>query len=194
MSLLTKVIVCLAWVSSVAVGFGYAWKYEATQGASASTKDWPSQTQLTLDSTRTTIVLFAHPNCPCTLVSVNQLAELLSGKADRYQLQVVVVQAPGLPKDLQNSTVAKAARSIANTALITDPAGKEAKLFGAATSGQVFAFGPDGKERFCGGVTSARGHYGPNDGIDAIEAILSEKSPTVGASPVYGCSLLGMSL
>ena len=191
MSLFAKIAVCFVWVSLVAVGFGYVWKYEATQGVSAAHQDWPTHSGLTLDRTQTTLVLFAHPECPCTLVSVRQLADLLNGKPSRPQVYVVIVQPPGLTQEIRNSVIAKAARGISGAVVVGDPGGKEAKQFGAATSGQLFAFGPDGKERFRGGITSARGHYGPSDGLDALTAVLNGTSPNLTSTPVYGCSLLG---
>jgi hypothetical protein len=191
MSLFAKIAVCTAWISFVAVGFGYAWKYEATQGISAAHRDWPDHSSLALDSTKTSLVLFAHPDCPCTLVSVRQLAELLDRRASPPLVYVVIVQPPGLSEDLRNSVVAKAAKEISGAIVVSDSGGKEAKRFGAATSGQLFAFGPDGKERFRGGITSARGHYGPSDGLDALTAVLNGTRPNVASTPVYGCSLLG---
>ncbi|RYG24453.1 hypothetical protein EON82_10695 [bacterium] len=194
MSLATKIILCSIWGSLIALGFGYAWRYEATQGVSAAAKAWPERSGLKLGDTQTTLVLFAHPNCPCTLVSVNQLGDLLGKMPQRPRVYCVIVQAPGLSEDLSKSSVAAAARKIDGATSVVDRSGAEAKRFGAATSGQVFAFNPEGKELFRGGVTAARGHYGPNDGIDALSAVLSATSPKISSTPVYGCSLLGASL
>ena len=68
--------------------------------------------------------------------------------------------------------------------------GREARLFGAATSGQTMVYGRNGHLLFSGGITAARGHYGDNAGASAIGALLEQPTPQSGRkTAVYGCAL-----
>jgi hypothetical protein len=75
---------------------------------------------------------------------------------------------------------------------VEDPEGAAALRFGASTSGQTLLYNDSGRLVFNGGITAARGHEGPNDGQDAVIALLQNRPPLHTATPVFGCSLLGM--
>lgn len=175
------------WLAVVGVGFASAWRYEATPGRAAAASDWPTGGPLVRETGRPTIVTFVHPDCPCSRVGLQQLAELVRSHAGAAGTTVVIVGAPGLER-LEQGVNARTARTIPDARIVLDPKGEEARRFGAETSGQTFAFSPEGRLLFRGGVTASRGHAGPNAGIDALEAIL-EGRPTNVTTPVYGCAL-----
>src|SRR5689334_12153127 len=57
--------------SAVAVGVGCLWRFENTPGPSPSpTREWPDASRVHLASDRFTLVLFAHPHCPCTRATI----------------------------------------------------------------------------------------------------------------------------
>jgi hypothetical protein len=73
-----------------------------------------------------------------------------------------------------------------------DPDGREARVFGAQTSGVVFLYDTHGELLFEGGITGSRGHAGENFGADRLAAALRSGRPGAGTpSPVFGCSLTG---
>jgi hypothetical protein len=74
--------------------------------------------------------------------------------------------------------------------VLDDVDGTEARRFGALTSGQVVVYDADGRLRFSGGITPARGHAGDNAGRSAIIALLEGASSASVETPVFGCSLL----
>jgi hypothetical protein len=70
-----------------------------------------------------------------------------------------------------------------------DDAGREARLFGAETSGDTRLYSATGELMFHGGITIARGHSGDNPGRDALEALLFGKPAGATKTRVFGCSL-----
>jgi hypothetical protein len=75
---------------------------------------------------------------------------------------------------------------------VEDPEGAAALRFGASTSGQTILYNDSGRLVFNGGITAARGHEGPNDGQDAVIALLQNRAPRQTTTPAFGCSLLRM--
>src|SRR5205807_2294703 len=79
-----------AWV--VAIGFGarILIGYESAPGdAGAPLKEWPAESQIQRRDDRATLVMLAHPHCPCTQASIGELAQVMAhvqGKANAYVL------------------------------------------------------------------------------------------------------------
>lgn len=85
--------------------------------------------------------------------------------------------------------LAAQARAIPGVTLRPDPDGLEAKRFGLSTSGHTLVYGLKGDLLFSGGITSARGHAGDNDGRAAIVSLLSNRKPPKTRTPVFGCGI-----
>ncbi len=71
-----------------------------------------------------------------------------------------------------------------------DVDGSSALELGMLTSGQVLLYDPSGRLRYQGGITSARGHQGDNQGQKTVERILHGEDLPLSKLPVYGCSLV----
>ena len=55
------------WLTGAVGGLWVVWAYENRAGASASApEEWPTQSGLTRASAGSTLLLLAHPRCPCT--------------------------------------------------------------------------------------------------------------------------------
>ncbi len=189
------------WLGLVGAGFFGVWRYESVPGAAApkaaapeavasaarpTTGRRPSDGVFRLDPVRPTIVVFAHPDCPCTRATLDGLTQAMERKPGRARVVVAIVgetRGPGV------SANERAARRIPGAVVTSDPQGAEARRRGAATSGQTFVFAPDGTSLFQGGLTAVRGHYGPSAGLDAVAAILRGVRPPSPSAPVFGCSL-----
>lgn len=188
MLLHTRLWLPACWLLALAAGFGYFLRYESTAGRAAKATAWPAQRVLGLDESGPTLVLFAHPECPCTRASLRTLSETMGRSDGRARLYVVVVGSPGLDEELSHSEIATLAREVPGASVVFDHHGETAKRFGAATSGQLFAFSPEGQTLYRGGVTLTRGHEGPSPGSDAVAAILEGRTPQIASAPVYGCA------
>jgi hypothetical protein len=184
----------LFWVVAVVAGVSNLNRYEMTPGAAAAAANWPSNTRLTLDSHRDTLLMFVHPLCPCSDASMEELARGLAQAEDRLSTTVVFFKPSGQTDDWVKASLWNSARRIPGVSAIIDPGGALAERFDARTSGQVFLYQPDGRLIFSGGITGSRGHAGDNAGMEAIVALATGsaavRDPVPASTPVFGCSIL----
>ncbi len=91
-------ILSFAWIGLVLVLMLAAERRDAAPGdAGAPTPDWPAGTTLRLASDGPTLVMLAHPQCPCTVASLDELERLLAaaaGPARAYVVLTVPADAP----------------------------------------------------------------------------------------------------
>ena len=175
-----------SWALLLAAGLAWAQRYAARPGEpAAAISRWPGDTRLARHAGTPQLLLFAHPECPCTRAALRELERLVP-RLSGADVTVVFSTADG--SDPRRSTLWTLASQIAGAALAADPGGREARLFGAATSGQAQLFGSAGEVLFRGGLTPARGHEGAAGGQDAIvELLAGRRAPSTAA--VFGCSL-----
>jgi hypothetical protein len=136
------------------------------------------------------MVVAVHPLCPCTEASAAELAHVLTkcgGQVEVYILSFV----PGRAGHGWSPTAKlRALATMPGVHLLDDPAGEEASRFGARTSGLVALYSQDGRLLFRGGITSARGHEGDNEGRRALlDLIQGNGSPCPREMPVFGCPI-----
>lgn len=149
---------------------------------------WPADLSLARAADRFTVVMFAHPQCPCTDASLEALGGLLGRLGGQVEPWVVVDVPADAPADWAASENWDAARRIAGERVVPDPSGAIAARFGAQTSGTVVVYDPGGALVFQGGVTPERGQLGASVGARAIERrVLGEAARAV--APVFGCEL-----
>ncbi len=187
----TKVLVGLAvWLGGLGLGFWGLARYETRPGTEAAAPPtWPAPSGLVRDPTRPTLVLFLHPHCPCSRASLNELERLLDRHAEDLRAFVLVCKPPGVPEGWEQSPTWQQAVALRGVRLQADDQDRERRLFGAQTSGQVLLFDTQGRLRYSGGITPARGREGDNPGRVAIEALLRGESIAAARGPVFGCPL-----
>jgi hypothetical protein len=179
------------WLLAIGVGIFVMLDYQNTRGSvGAIPEHWPSGTQLTLDTNRDTLLLFAHPQCPCTRASVEELNQLLAHCDGRVAAHVLFFKPGNFPPDWTRSDLWRSAAAIAGVTVQDDVDGALARRFRAETSGQVLLYNQLGQLLFRGGITAGRGHAGDNAGESAIIALAAGQNPDSVQTPVYGCSLL----
>jgi hypothetical protein len=185
-------VIAVAWLSGIAAGFFYLLQYETKGGARKEAPiSWPSNSSLTRQQNGYTLVMFAHPKCPCTTSSINELAIALT-RRPQVKAYVLIMHPQGFPPDWEKSTLWKQASTIPNVSVLTDADGLEAAKFGVQTSGHVMLYEPSGHLAFTGGITSGRGHEGDNAGLDAIVALASGRPSNCSKTEVFGCSLVNV--
>jgi hypothetical protein len=173
------------WFAALAAGLAWAARYSAVPGASADgPAEWPRASRVSR-AEGAQLVLFAHPECPCTRSTLRELERLIARVPG---LSAAVVFSSAATEDPQGSPLWPLARRIPGVAIVADSGGAEARLFGAATSGQAVLVDRHGRIVFRGGLTAARGHEGDAPAQDAIaQIVLGETAPD--RAPVFGCSL-----
>jgi hypothetical protein len=187
---LITVVAAATWLLAIGIGVRVLTGYESAPGdAGAPPKKWPAESRIQLATDRATLVMLAHPHCPCTAASVDELARVMArvqGKANAY---VLFLKPEGSADDWEKTGLWQRAASIPGVTVLSDADGREAHRFNIETSGHTLLFDAAGDLWFSGGITASRGHSGDNAGESAIISLLTsgvvERSKTL----VFGCSL-----
>lgn len=184
------VTVSCIWLLAVGASGLYLIKYENTAGPQSRTQEaFPKLKDVQLDPHRCTLLLFAHPKCPCTRASINQLNRVLAHCSSNVVTHVFFLKPGTVDSDWVQTDLWRNAASIPGVQTHVDPDGAIAAQFGADTSGYVVLYSPQGKLLFHGGITSGRGHEGDNVGASALIALANGTTVTCNNTPVYGCLL-----
>ncbi len=184
------IVLTLIWTSMVGIGMSALWTYEVTPGENTtSPQTWPARSLLKHNHNRSTLLMFAHPRCPCTRASIGELSLLMTHCGERVDARVLFFNSAQFPSGWEKTDLWYSAAEIPGVAVSFDQEGYEAKNFQSTTSGYVLLYDAKGRLVFQGGITGSRGHSGENAGRDAIEAILMDKTTETKQTFVYGCSL-----
>jgi len=179
------------WAGLVTAGFFALWRYKAASAPvseSGSPAVWPAASGLQPSADRATLVLFAHPKCPCTHASVTELAKLMARLHDRVELRVAIVRPTAVPPDWDDTELVSRATAIPGARVSHDDGGVEAARFGVVASGHVLVFDRGGRRLFSGGITSSRGHEGDSFGLRRIDSLLTVGTADRADAPVFGCA------
>jgi hypothetical protein len=178
------------WAIALAIGFKLIAAYEYGPGTAASAPSaWPASSPLTPDGIRPTLVLFVHPQCPCSRATVAELSRILVEARNQFSA-VAFVYSPADELDAwSKSDLTEQLRGLPGVRVMADSEGAIANRFGAVTSGQVMLFGARGDLQFSGGITGARGHEGDNAGRRAVVARITGRETGLAKASVFGCSL-----
>jgi hypothetical protein len=178
----------VTWLGTVGTGFALLWNYKMTPGpAEATPVVWPDESSIGRVRGTTTLVMFAHPLCPCSRASLTEL-EVLLRRAGPVDAHVSVLRPDDVGPEWDGGLLS-AARAVPGVQVSQDKNGEEARRFGAHTSGHVVIYAADGRLLFSGGITGARGHIGDNVSLDkAVDAITGTKAAPA-SCPVFGCCL-----
>jgi hypothetical protein len=165
-------------------------RYTATPGAAAAAGPlWPDGSRLVRDDGVPTLLLFAHPQCPCTRASVGELSAVIARCPDKATVRVLFWGPPGAGSDWFRTDLWNDASALPGVDVVADPGGVEARRFRAATSGQVLLYDGAGRLVFRGGITAGRGHAGASAGRDSVVAFLLHGTVPAESTPVFGCSI-----
>jgi len=185
-------LVCGLWCACVGYGFTQLARHELSPGASAARAassaaleaiDWSAAAQ------RPELVVFAHPHCPCTRASLNELAQIAARCGERLAIRVYVEDLGDPARRAEQSASWTLASSIPGARVELDRESRVARAFEARTSGQAFLIDARGEIAFTGGLTRARGHEGESAGSRAVLELALGRASEVLGTPVYGCAL-----
>jgi hypothetical protein len=180
----------LLWAVALVLGHRVLLAYDYAAGADAiAHTDWPQSSNVPRANGFPEIVVFAHPKCPCTRATIEELAVLMAHVRGRAAADVVFVRPEGMAEDWEKTDLWRSAVRIPGVTVLSDPEGVEAARFGAQASGQTFVYGVAGNLEFSGGITAFRGHAGDNGGETAVVSLVMTGSAETRRTSVYGCSL-----
>jgi hypothetical protein len=183
-------VIALLWLGSAVTGLWVLAAYENKPGVSAvAPQRWPVQTRLALATDRPTLVVLAHPQCPCTRASLAELAEILARSNNRPKTYVLFLRPVGFAAGWEKTDLWESAAKLPGVTLVRDDEGREARRFGAETSGQTMLYNTSGALVFSGGITGSRGHIGDNAGQAALIDLLGRGQADRSGTSVFGCPL-----
>ena len=178
------------WACAVAAGLAMMVRYENTPGDSERTPpDWPASSRIARPGGHPSLVLFAHPHCPCTRATMGELARIMARCEGKLDASVVFFYPGNSAPEWKQTTLWREAAAIPGVRVLEDKDGREALRFGAETSGQTMLYDAGGHLLFSGGITASRGHSGDNAGNDAIVSLVNSGRADRKSTPVFGCSL-----
>jgi hypothetical protein len=179
----------LMWVLFSIGGSAWLWRYSLT-AAPAAEPPLVLPAQFRGDSTGPVILMFAHPQCPCTIATLEQLDKLTARSAKVTSTIIVFfVQPRDRTSEWVQSGSWQRATRIPHIRVIADPDGRSAAQFGVHASGHTLVYGGNGELRFSGGLTPSRGHVGDAAGLTRAAAAVMG-STSLATAPVFGCALL----
>jgi len=177
------------WVTLVGIGFVALLAYHNMPG---ERKDfatiWPSNNSIRLDTQRANLVVFIHPECPCSVATLNELTRIQTSCGARVNTHVVFYSPLDMP--WKDTNKVRQALAIPNVHITNDPTGQLAERYGALTSGHALLYSSSGHRIFSGGITPARGHEGENLGRNAIVRYVLHGETICDKTNVYGCPIL----
>ncbi len=180
----------LAWLAAVAYGGRVLLRYETEPGRVGNgARIWPADCRLGRTPDKPTLVIFAHPRCPCTRATIEELNQIMARAHGRVRAYVVFYQPSGAGPEWKNTGLQRKAANIPGIEVVSDVDGSEASHFGAETSGHTMLYDRNGQLLFSGGITASRGHVGDNAGQRAIVSLVNEQVTRRTSTLVFGCSL-----
>jgi len=178
------------WLIAAALGQRAMLNYDYAAAAPGTPpENWPISTTISRTPGHSSIVVVAHPHCPCTRATVEELARLMAVLHNQVTATVVFVRPPGFSEDWEKTDLWRDAARIPGVSVLSDVHGTETSLFGAQASGQTMLYDAAGHLRFTGGITASRGHAGDSPGRSAILSIVNTGNSAKNQTSVYGCSL-----
>jgi hypothetical protein len=178
------------WSLVVGAGTAMLWEYGSRPGAAAEPPGrWPDESAIGRARDRPTLLVFAHPQCPCTRASLEEIDRLLASAPDRPEVRVLFTKPLDTPPAWDATDLWRRAAAIPGVTVARDDDGREARRFGVATSGQVLLYDAGGRLRFAGGVTPSRGHAGDSAGRSALLELLAGAPSVDATTAVFGCAL-----
>jgi hypothetical protein len=178
------------WLAAVASVMVVILSYSNTPGhATMAPNTWPAGSRISRAAGEPSLILFAHPRCPCTRATIGELELLMARSQGKLKAQVWFIHPAETAGDWTKTDLWRTAAAIPGVTVHEDDDQAEARRFHAETSGETLLYDGDGKLMFQGGITISRGHSGDNPGRDAVAALLELATAKQVQNPVFGCPL-----
>jgi hypothetical protein len=182
------------WLAAVLAGFAAVIDFEVTPGQSGAVPARrPAGIGPALAPERRTIMLFAHPRCPCTRATIAELNTILADFPGQVDVQVFFRTPEDPSEEWTNSALWNDAAALQGATITADPGGTLARQFNVRTSGHVLLYSAAGRLLYSGGITPSRGREGENPGRRAIVSLLRGRSDGNSESEVFGCPVFDSS-
>jgi hypothetical protein len=144
----STVAAIVLWIAAVGMGARTLLRYANTPARVTSPPAaWPTGSAVRPMAGHSTLLVFAHPECPCTRATLGELALIITelGGSRETLDAYVVFSAPSTVLDAWDKTALwQSAMSIPQVRVVVDRGGVEVRRFHATTSGQTFLYSATG--------------------------------------------------
>ena len=177
------------WAVSVGIGFVRLTDYASRPGKPANVSP-RLPTGIFAESSKNLpkLVLFIHPQCPCSRSTLNELARLVANRQERAEIKVFFYKPIDKSAEWVETDLWENAKRIPGVDVAT-MSEEEIEKFGVVTSGQAILYDAGDEIVFSGGITPGRGHEGMSSGRREIENYLENGKISIRETPVFGCLL-----
>jgi hypothetical protein len=128
--------VVLIWGASIFYGARVLMQYETGAGKPGEPPSkWPQASRLQRAAGKFTLVMMAHPDCPCTRAGVKELEQLSVRLAGRLDAFVVFRKPEASRDDVSSSVLWKTVAAIPGVTVWHDAPGDETRRFQSWVSG-----------------------------------------------------------
>ncbi|MBS1969160.1 MAG: hypothetical protein JSU04_02570 [Bdellovibrionales bacterium] len=166
------------------------WNYQTTPGVQQKKTTRILNTSLIqLTSQQPTLIMFAHPQCPCTKASITELQGIAQKLRGHVNIKIFFIHPASKDRGWVESSSWALAKKIPDAQVLADPRGMMAKMFSARVSGETLLYSKEGELLFEGGITPSRGHIGENHGTQSIVEAVQTGASSIKKTQIYGCSL-----
>jgi len=159
--------------------------FDGTPGTKAAApQNWPLESVIARAPGRKQLLMFVHPECTCSIASLDQLRTLESLLRSELETHVV----------LWHGSIGKSKRNwpkeSGGAVIVDDRDGSEARRFGAKTSGQTLIYDEAGRLMYAGGLTVFRGEAGGEPVMRNVVSLVRVKaSRPYLERAVFGCPI-----
>ncbi len=163
----------ITWIALVAFGLWFLMDYANRPGDQGLAEiDWPVNSLVSLSESSPTLVVFAHPKCPCTRATMSELDWLMTRCRDDVACHVLFFHAKEEDEHWGKTDCWRRASAIPGVKVLFDRESAVAKQFGIETSGHALLYDRDGRLVFEGGITPSRGHPGESPGRSKLLSLI----------------------
>jgi hypothetical protein len=134
----------IAWVGLALASTLCMSKYANTPGLQKEPPPaWPTKTSLPLSPSDLTLLMFVHPQCPCSVSSLRELEIAMARTQRRLHAHVVFLTPSNMSSDWTKTSAWDQATAIPGVIVHSDIHGVEAQRFHSATSGDTLVYAPE---------------------------------------------------
>jgi hypothetical protein len=185
------ITITLLWIVGVGLGMKVLFDYAAAPGPSGNPPTrWPGSMVVSPPHEGSLLVMFAHPQCPCTRASLCELAKIMAHRQSDLKAYVLFLKPKDFSDTWTESDLWYYAKSIPGVTVLCDYEGQSARHFNVSTSGHTLLYDKSGDLLFSGGITGARGHAGDNQGADLVLSNIDQFKDGTRTTPVFGCPII----
>ena len=121
-----RFVAVIAWGLASIGGLFVLMRYANTAGPAAPALErWPDATAIERNETGATLVMFAHPHCPCTRASLAELEHLVAQCGGSVDPRIVFMKPGDAQAGWEQSDLWRTAQAIPGAHVVSDVDGEE---------------------------------------------------------------------